>query len=251
MRGRESGARTQAKAYRWKRLPARRRFAGRVAEQQEAGRSTFQRMGMLRHGLVAVALASMGCASSSSGPAFAKMGDDGAPPDDADLAEGSTAVDASESPDAPTSFSSPDGNGGPLACQPGTYAGTYMGTFQGIPITGPITITLVPDTELRGEIALVTNGATFDETWGLTAGDATAPIVVTHATLQGQLDCTNGMFDATSPDAMFTIAGVPSGMSMLDFSGTYDAASATIAGPFTTTSMLGNSMGTWLVTRMP
>lgn len=169
-------------------------------------------------------------------------------PSDAGVADESPVADD----DASYTFGSTDGAEPYAGCQPGNYAGTYTGTFQTIiPVTGPVTIDLVPQTQQQGELALVTNGGTFYESWGLMLADASNSIVVTNATLMGQLDCTNGMFAATAPDAMFTIAGVPSGMSMLNFSGTYDAATSTISGSFTTTSMLGDSMGTWTVTRMP
>jgi hypothetical protein len=192
----------------------------------------------------------LGC-GTHSGSSFlgatdaANPSGDAEPAGDAGPLEGSVTLE-----EAGPVFASQDGAS--MMCQPGTYVGSYTGTFQtAIPITGPVMLSLVPDTQGRGEIALVTNGASVDFSWGLMAGDASAPIVVTHAVLMGQLDCTNGTFDAAAPNAMFTIATVPSGMSMVDFAGTYDAQAQTISGTFTTMATLGNSMGTWEVTRMP
>ncbi len=206
-------------------------------------------MGKAGRAALAGAVCVVGC-SSHSGALVVESNDAAAALEDAATTQGEPPPSMDDA--AALSFGSGDAGQAYAGCQPGHYAGTYTGTFQTlVPVTGPVTIDLTPQVQQAGEIALVTNGGTFEESWGLMAGDASAPIVVTNATLMGQLDCTSGMFEATAPNAMFTIAGVPSGMSMLDFGGTYDAATATISGSFTTTSMLGDSMGTWQVTRVP
>jgi hypothetical protein len=196
-----------------------------------------------------VALGCAACGSSSAGlPATSGgSGEEASVPDDASVSDASATGATGDDSSAGFTFGG-DGSGS-TSCQPGEYVGTYTGTFgPSIPVTGPVTISLVPEVQSSGEIALVTNGGTFDSMWGIALGDAAAEVVVTHATLMGELDCQNGMFEATSSNAMFTILTVPAGSATIDFKGMYDPAAGTISGPFTTVSMLGNSQGTWVAT---
>jgi len=192
--------------------------------------------------------AGIGCGGASSSSPFG-----GSSPTDA-----SPAVDSDEQPDAMAhsvadaatlAFALPDGARGASGCQPGTYAGQYTGTFDTlIPTTGPVAITLTRQTVSTGENELVTNGGTWDTTWGPSAGDASIPLEEGHATLVGELDCSAGSFTAMGENAYFTILGQDSGTFTLNLNGAYDAATETISGMFTYTSNDGNGQGTWQVT---
>jgi hypothetical protein len=196
-----------------------------------------------------VLLACAGCgSSSSSGSSF---GD----PSSTDAASGT--ADSSQ-PDALASsvadgtgagFALADGAGGAAGCQAGTYVGQYNGTFQTIvPTTGPVTIVLTKSTVSVGENDLVTNGGTWNTTWGPSLADASLPVEDGHAQLVGELDCNADTFTAMGEDAYFTILGQDAGTFTLNLTGTYDPAAETISGMFTYVSTDGSGGGTWQVT---
>jgi hypothetical protein len=194
-----------------------------------------------------VALLPAGCSSASSGAPFggSEIADAGVSGSDSDSPPARAGVvDASGS-----TFAVPEGSAGPSGCKAGTYTGQYNGTFQTIvPTTGPVTITLVTSTVSVGENELVTNGGTWDTTWGPSAGDASLPVEAGHAMLVGQLDCSAGTFTATGEDAYFTILGQDAGTFTLSLTGTYDPGTDTISGTFTYMSSDGNGGGMWQVT---
>jgi hypothetical protein len=117
-----------------------------------------------------------------------------------------------------------------------------------VPTTGPVTITLTADTRPSGEFELVTNDGTWDTGWGPSAGDATLVLEQGHATLAGQLDCSDDAFTATGQNSYFTILGVEAGTFSLNLQGTYDPATESISGTFTYMSNAGNGGGSWQVT---
>jgi hypothetical protein len=196
-----------------------------------------------------------GCSSRGSGEGLASDAMDAMT---ASPKDGGEVEPAGE--DATELFTGADSAADTEACQPGTYAGTYQGTNdssatggpKAFPIAGPLTIRLVPSTQ-QGEIAtLVTDHGTFDATWGgFGTGDAAAGLIVVHADLTGQLDCGSHAFMSTSTDGGWTFLTVPQGSATLDFDGTYDASTRTIAGNFTILSGTSSSTGTWSVTYQP
>ncbi len=148
--------------------------------------------------------------------------------------------------DASMMFMQSEGGSG---CRPGTYSGEYNGTYESVvPTTGPVAITLTAYTQPSGEFELVTNDGTWDTGWGPTAGDASLILEQGHATLMGQLDCTNDVFSAVGTNSYFTILGVEAGTFSLTLDGKYDPATETISGNFTYMSNAGNGGGTWQVT---
>jgi hypothetical protein len=195
-------------------------------------------------------LASAACGtSSSSGSPF---GDPLVTGDAASETAASSQTDAlasSVSDGAGAGFALPEGASGASGCQAGTYAGQYTGTFQTIvPTTGPVTIVLTKSTVSVGENELVTNGGTWNTTWGPSAGDASLPVEDGHAQLVGQLDCNADTFTAMGQNAYFTILGQDAGTFTLSLTGTYDPAAETISGMFTYVSTDGSGGGTWQVT---
>jgi hypothetical protein len=194
-------------------------------------------------------LACGGCGnSSSSGSAF---GDPASTDATAETAESSQpdALAPAVSDAASAGFALRDGAGVASGCQPGTYSGQYTGTYQTIiPTTGPVTIVLTKSTVSVGENELVTNGGTWDTSWGPSAADATLPLEEGHAQLVGQLDCTADTFTAMGENAYFTILGQDAGTFTLSLTGTYDPAAETISGMFSYMSSDGSGGGTWQVT---
>jgi hypothetical protein len=156
-------------------------------------------------------------------------------------------------------FFQTDGGTGPLMCQAGVYEGGYngindsskLGGPSALPVSGPLSITLVGTTQQAGEFLQIGNDGTFDAVWGGLTPDASTGIIVVAANLQGQLDCTNGQFSATSNDANWTILNLPAGMATVSFTGTYDPSNDSIGGNFNITSALATSTGTWQVTLQP
>jgi hypothetical protein len=196
-----------------------------------------------------VLLAGAGCGShAASGP----PGFEAAPVDASSAVASDAQPQASPPPppaegDATMMFT--QGEGGPSGCKPGTYTGQYNGTYESlVPTTGPVTITLTAFTQPSGEFELVTNDGTWDTGWGPSAGDATLVLEQGHATLAGQLDCSDGVFTATGQNSYFTILGVEAGTFSLNLQGTYDPATETISGTFTYMSNAGNGGGSWQVT---
>jgi hypothetical protein len=178
-------------------------------------------------------------------------GDFGPAPTDA----GAVTTEAGPDDEAPApaaddaSMTFAQAEGGTSGCRPGTYTGQYSGTYQSlVPTTGPVTITLTAYTKPSGEFELVTNDGTWDTGWGPTAGDASLIVEQGHATLEGQLDCTDDVFTAAGTNSYFTILGIEAGTFSLTLDGTYDPATATITGNFTYMSNAGNGGGTWQVT---
>jgi hypothetical protein len=194
-----------------------------------------------------ILLAGAGCSSSPGSSGFVGSmlpGDDVV----SDAGE-SDSTTAPAKGDAGQTFALPDGAPLSSTCQAGTYSGAYDGTYQTVvPTTGPVTITLKASTETTGEFDLVTNGGTWDTSWGPSAGDATLPLEQGHATLVGQLDCNADVFTATGQNAYFTVLGQEAGTFTLNLTGKYDPATATISGTFNYASTAGNGSGTWQVT---
>lgn len=207
----------------------------------------------MKKGVIAgsvVLLACVACGtSSSSGSTF---GNPAAAGDAASETAATSQTDAratSVSDGAGAGFALPEGASAASGCQPGTYAGQYSGTFQTlVPTTGPVTIVLTKSTVSVGENNLVTNGGTWDTTWGPAAGDASLPVEEGHAQLVGQLDCSADTFTAMGQNAYFTILGQDAGTFTLSLTGTYDPAAETISGMFTYMSSDGSGGGTWQVT---
>jgi hypothetical protein len=168
-------------------------------------------------------------------------------------------VDATSGDDSAETFEPNDG-GVSVACRPGDYVGSYTGVNDSskvggpkdFPISGPMQIALVQSATQHGEFLDVTNDATFDAVWGgIETADAANGLIVIQSTLAGQLDCGSGVFSAMSTSADWTLLTIPAGMATVNFTGMYDAASATIAGQFTIVSSLATSTGTWTVTLTP
>ena len=188
------------------------------------------------------------CSSHATGasPGFGSTVADAALPGADATPDDDTYVAPVVADDASMSFATSEAASG---CRPGTYTGQYNGTYQSlVPTTGPVTITLTAYTKPSGEFELVTNNGTWDTGWGPTAGDASLILEQGHATLQGQLDCTNDVFTATGTNAYFSILGVEAGTFSLTLDGKYDPATETIAGNFTYMSSAGNGGGMWQVT---
>jgi hypothetical protein len=201
-----------------------------------------------------------GCGASSKTVPFDPGSTDAAPVD-AGAENTDTGVDmATATGDDATGFGVSDGGVGALSCQAGNYVGTYMGTNDSskvggptdFPISGPMQITLVQSAMQNGEFLEVTTGATFDAVWGgAETADSASGLIVTHATLAGQLDCSNAMFTAMSTSAMWTVLGIPAGDAMAEFMGTYDPGTMSIGGTFNISSAIATSIGTWTVTLTP
>jgi hypothetical protein len=195
------------------------------------------------------------CGSGRGGGTFATGFDDAsAPPAESEDAP----ADAAAAGEASSLAIARSDGGGSVSCQPGTYTGTYTGTADtskvggptNFPISGPMAITLVGSGSQNGEnFELVTNDATFDAVWGgVSTGDSASGLVVIQSMLTGQLDCGNESFSAMSTSADWTLLGIPAGTATVNFTGTYDPASASIAGNFNITSAISISTGTWTVT---